>query len=317
MHLDLRTLRHFVALIDHGSFAAAAAAVNLSQSAFSRSIQNLEQQAGHLLVNRGDRELPPTSQGRLVLDYARPLLRKVQALKQELDRFSVEESGTLSFGCDSALVSGMIPRALACFVERYPNAKVHYDVDSWHELERRLKGQDIEFCVADTTRFEADSRYEVQRLLPQRWHFYCRQGHPLAALESVDGQQLFGYPLATSRQLHGIRKVLAQYSDQLDYVPAVECENSQSLFDFIKLSNAIGVLTQDARSTMTAQGAHVLRVRDMPAELAAHQTHFGVITLRERGLSPLAKAFIEIIQKLDGQGTRRLLAITEFGSDLF
>lgn len=317
MHLDLRTLRHFVALIDHGSFAAAAAAVNLSQSAFSRSIQNLEQQAGHLLVDRSARELPPTSQGRLVLDYARPLLRNVQALKQELDQFSAEESGTLSFGCGSALVSGLIPRALACFVERYPRAKVHYDVDSWQELDRRLKARDMEFCVADTPRFEVDPRYQVQRLLPQRWYFYCRQGHPLTAFETVDGQQLFSYPLATSRQLHGIGKVLTQYGDQGDFVPAVECENSQSLFDFIKLSNAVGILTEDARAAMTAQGAHVLTINDLASGLEECQTHYGIVTLRERPLSPLAKAFIEIIQQLDGQRTRRLLALTEFGSDLF
>ncbi|WP_347242398.1 helix-turn-helix domain-containing protein, partial [Vibrio cholerae] len=41
MHIDLRQLRHFIALAEQRSFVAAAAAVNLSQSAFSRSIQAL------------------------------------------------------------------------------------------------------------------------------------------------------------------------------------------------------------------------------------------------------------------------------------
>ncbi|WP_256582083.1 LysR family transcriptional regulator, partial [Pseudomonas sp. DrBHI1] len=46
MHIDLRQLRHFIALVEHRSFVAAAAAVNLSQSAFSRSIQTLEHNVG-------------------------------------------------------------------------------------------------------------------------------------------------------------------------------------------------------------------------------------------------------------------------------
>ena len=47
MHLDFRQLRNFVALVEYGSFNRAAEAVCLSQSAFSRSIQALEQSVGH------------------------------------------------------------------------------------------------------------------------------------------------------------------------------------------------------------------------------------------------------------------------------
>ena len=46
MHIDLRQLRHFIALAEQRSFVAAALTVNLSQSAFSRSIQALEHAAG-------------------------------------------------------------------------------------------------------------------------------------------------------------------------------------------------------------------------------------------------------------------------------
>lgn len=57
MHIDLRQLRHFIALHEHRSFVAAALAVNLSQSAFSRSIQALEHSAGCRLVDRAAKDL--------------------------------------------------------------------------------------------------------------------------------------------------------------------------------------------------------------------------------------------------------------------
>ena len=54
MHIDLRQLRHLIALAEHRSFVAAAGAVKLSQSAFSRSIQALEQSVGCQLVEPGE-----------------------------------------------------------------------------------------------------------------------------------------------------------------------------------------------------------------------------------------------------------------------
>src|SRR5690606_12443148 len=71
---DLRQLRHFVALAEHGHFARAAEAVHLSQPALSRSIQALESQLGCTLVNRHSRGISITAHGQLVLEHARRLL---------------------------------------------------------------------------------------------------------------------------------------------------------------------------------------------------------------------------------------------------
>ncbi len=51
MHLDLRQLRHFIALVEYRNFGLAAQSVNISQSAFSRSIQALEQSFGTRLID--------------------------------------------------------------------------------------------------------------------------------------------------------------------------------------------------------------------------------------------------------------------------
>ena len=71
---DLRQLRHFVALAEHGHFARAAAAVHLSQPALCRSIQALEASLGYNLVDRHSRGISLTAHGSLVLEHARRLL---------------------------------------------------------------------------------------------------------------------------------------------------------------------------------------------------------------------------------------------------
>lgn len=99
MHIDLRQLRHFIALAEQRSFVAAAAAVNLSQSAFSRSIQALEHSAGCQLVDRGRKDLAPTKQGLVLLEHARRLVSGAQQLANEISQFNGLEAGELRFGC--------------------------------------------------------------------------------------------------------------------------------------------------------------------------------------------------------------------------
>ncbi|MBF3223482.1 LysR family transcriptional regulator, partial [Pseudomonas aeruginosa] len=88
MHIDLRQLRHFIALHEHRSFVAAALAVNLSQSAFSRSIQALEHSAGCRLVDRAAKDLRPTKQGLIVLEHARRLVSGAHNLANEIALFN-------------------------------------------------------------------------------------------------------------------------------------------------------------------------------------------------------------------------------------
>lgn len=54
--MDIRKLGHFLALAQHGTFHRAAAAVHMSQLAFSRSIQALEEELGHALLDRRERK---------------------------------------------------------------------------------------------------------------------------------------------------------------------------------------------------------------------------------------------------------------------
>ena len=66
--MDLRQLRYFLAVVEHGSFTRAAAATGRTQQALSKGIQALELQLGARLFDRGARQATPTAAGRLLLD---------------------------------------------------------------------------------------------------------------------------------------------------------------------------------------------------------------------------------------------------------
>ena len=62
--MDLRQLRYFIALTEYRSFVRAAEAMGITQPAFSRAIQGLEQTLGCPLVDRASKALQPTLKGR-------------------------------------------------------------------------------------------------------------------------------------------------------------------------------------------------------------------------------------------------------------
>ena len=302
MHIDLRQLRHFIALADQRSFVAGALAVNLSQSAFSRSIQALEHSVGCQLVDRGRKDLAPTKQGQVLLEHARRLVSGAQQMANEINQFNGLEAGELRFGCGPAPAAGLIPRAIGSFIGRYPKARVQFQVDDWQSLSKLLLSEEFEFFVADTRQFEADPVYLTHRLRPRKWHFCCRVGHPLAGRDSVSATELMSYPMAVTIRPPNLRKVIVGLSGRPDFTPNVECENSYSLLSVVMRSDAIGIVGAYADALHQAKGELVcLKVEGLADDLEEMYTRYGIVSRAGYRVSPLAEAMIAQIKEVDEQ----------------
>ncbi|WP_121062476.1 LysR family transcriptional regulator [Chachezhania antarctica] len=70
MRLNYRHLRYFQEVALEGNLTRAAARLNLSQSALSTQIRNLEEQLGHVLFDRTGRAMTLTEAGQIALDHA-------------------------------------------------------------------------------------------------------------------------------------------------------------------------------------------------------------------------------------------------------
>ena len=92
---NLQQLRHFLALTEHGNFARAAEAVNLSQPALSRSIQALEASLDCRLLDRHSRGISLTVHGQLVLEHAQRLLAGSRALENAVVQLANLETGPI------------------------------------------------------------------------------------------------------------------------------------------------------------------------------------------------------------------------------
>lgn len=271
MHIDLRQLRHLLALAEHRSFVAAAGSVRLSQSAFSRSIQALELSVGCQLVDRASKDLAPTRQGLVVLEHARRLVSGAHQLSNEIRQFNDLEAGELRFGYSPA--SGLLTRAMAGFVGRYPKARVRVQTE---ELGKRLLADELEFFVADSRGFEGDSAFQVLRLKPRAWQFFVRDGHPLAEQNRVTEEDLKAWPLAISAGAPSLGELGA----------TIEC--AEGLQALVAGSDVIGV---------SHDGGGLVRLQISGIEVP--EARYAVVSRARQRLSPLAEAMVGEILAVD------------------
>jgi DNA-binding transcriptional LysR family regulator len=218
MSLEVRHMRHVIALDEHGSFARAATALGLSQSALSRSIQSVERTLGSSLFVRTTTGVEPTDSGRIFI--AR--VRQIAQLTEDLDRDLVSErglqSGHLHVGGGPFPAQSMLADALARFVADYPRIVVRVMMRDWDELLRRLRAREIEFFVAEFSTFGNENDLDIEPLSPHPSFIIARRGHPLAGRGPLGLADGFAYPYASltripPRSLEPIRLAQRRASD--------------------------------------------------------------------------------------------------------
>ncbi|MBJ7220323.1 MULTISPECIES: LysR family transcriptional regulator [unclassified Brenneria] len=302
MHLDLRQLRNFLALAEHGSFVQAAESVCLSQSAFSRSIQTLEQTMGYPLIDRQSKRFALTWQGKKLLPFARRIQELSWELINDMQQISDEGGGELTFGCGPAPAVALIPLAVAHFHQLRPRDRVAYSVDNWQSLRQRLLADEWPFFVADTWHAELEDRFRVQPLSQQRCFFICHRSHPLAQQARVMPDELLRYPLASPYLPVGMRKILATLTRQPDFRPQIQCDHIYSLFNVLCHTQAISFASEDGFAL--GHRSHQLveiPLAETPPEWGEMRTRFGIISNLQKNLPPLAQLMIDTLIEQDRQ----------------
>lgn len=123
--MELRHLRYFVAVADHGGITHAAERLNIAQPAVSRQIRDLEAELGVELLAREGRRVVLTDAGRAFADRARAVLVASHDAVEEAKRIDRGEAGHLRIGLlESASWSGHLPKALNQFARAYPDVRM-------------------------------------------------------------------------------------------------------------------------------------------------------------------------------------------------
>ncbi|MDO5103897.1 MAG: LysR substrate-binding domain-containing protein [Lautropia sp.] len=157
---DLNDLAYFVAVADHGGFAAAGRALDIPKSKLSRRIAMLEARLGVRLIQRTTRRFAVTDTGKDFLQHCRAMLVEAEAAEAVVAEQSSMPRGTVRLSCPPALMQYAVGDMLADILNGWPLIKLHVQatnrhVDVWEsgvDLALRVRAPDSPLPAEETVK---------------------------------------------------------------------------------------------------------------------------------------------------------------------
>lgn len=124
--MELRHLRYFVAVADEKNFTRASERLNIAQPPLSRQIQQLEEELGVVLIEKGPRPLRLTEAGKFFHTHAKELLDKAADLKAMTQRVGKIDR-KFAIGFVASTLYGLLPEIVRRFRNRYQSLDISFN----------------------------------------------------------------------------------------------------------------------------------------------------------------------------------------------
>jgi len=143
--MELRQLKTLVAISDYGTFAAAADAIGLTQSAVSLQIKGLEQDIGTEIFDRRHRPPLLNDKGRTLVEQARKVLKMCDDIAHQGADVPLE--GVLTFGAVPTSIASILPPALAMMRQRHPKLQIRVSSGLSAELAAATRSGQLDAAI--------------------------------------------------------------------------------------------------------------------------------------------------------------------------
>lgn len=176
--MELRNLRHVVALARTLNYVRAGEELGLSQSALTRSIQAIERQTGVRLFDRDRGGVHLTRQGRIFVDRATIILADADALHASMQQAANGEEGEVPFGIEPLPARVLLPAILSQSLDQSPGLRNRVLIRSIEALWSLLIAGDIDFFISAEGRVPDHPPTRIASLGSFPLSLLVRAGHP-------------------------------------------------------------------------------------------------------------------------------------------
>ncbi|MFI8619458.1 MAG: HTH-type transcriptional activator IlvY [Marinomonas sp.] len=288
--MNIRSLKHFLALAETLHFGRASDECHISISALSRNIRQLEDEVGVSLFNRDNRTVTLTQEGKKFLKYARDTSNQWNMIRHELMDNSDQLHGEISlYGSVTASYS-FLYELLSRFRIAYPS------------IEIKLRTGDPEHAIAHILDGKEDITIAARPAnLPRGLAFKPLATSPLLFIAPLE-QQVPNVPTlapATSQEWANIPMILSEsgvsrarvdeWFRQHGIVPRIYAQvtGNEAIVSMVSLGFGIGVVPKIVLENSPLMDR--IQVLEVKPELAPYD--IGLFTLKKNLKNPMVEAF--------------------------
>ncbi len=290
--LNLKQLEVFCAVVEQGSFTAAAEKLYLAQSTVSGHVAALEEDLGvPLLVRTGKRRISLTGEGRRVYAHARTILQSCEELSRELEE---QVSRELTVAASSIPMQYILPRLITDFAAAAPDHRfILRDGDSQEVHQTVLQGEaNLGFvgAVLNTREFRYDpiARDPLVLVTPDTPKFRELRAQGAAGNQLLREEPLIFREGGSGTQIAGQRFLTENGIDVEELTIVARIENSEALLRAVSCGLGCAVVSGLAAATNKGLISFPLVGKSTSRELY-------MILPRDRRPTKAARSFIDFV----------------------
>lgn len=288
--VTLHHIRVFREVARTRSYTSAARHMNLSQSALSRSVAQLERHLGARLLSRDTRNVETTSEGREFLALADDLVRDLNDGLERFDRYAKAQTGTLAVSTLASFAAGIFPALIKDFFRENEDLDLHLADGGNDEVVGDLVRGRVELAIAAT--IALPDHLSVFPILEEEFYAVAPDDHPWVGRDAVSWSDFDGEQYVAARHGTSIRAIADQAITDAGAVVRhrFNVANIATLGGLVRAGFGVSALP-----AMEFEGYRLDDLVRLPITGTAPRRTVAVLADSDRDLSPTARRFLDLV----------------------
>ena len=295
--LKLQDLHMLMTVVQTGSMGKAAQRLNITQPAISRSIAELEHALGVRLLDRHSQGIEPTEYGRALLDCGLAVFDELRQGVNKIDFLADPSAGEVRVGCSPLLAATFVSAVVDRLSRRYPRIVLHLVTGGNTTLHRELSERNVDLLI--TRRFGpiVDEEFSVEILYDDSYVVAAGAQNPWIRRRRIGLAELVSesWILPPSESVTGSVAKEAFRASGLDFPRvSVITISPEARIGLLATGRFLTIIPASALRLPTKRA----EIKVLPVELPMARVPNGVVTLKNRTLSPVAQLFIDCAREV-------------------
>jgi len=306
MSFSLKQIRYFIAAAESGQVSHAAMELNVSQSAVTSAIQQLEANLDLQLFIRNPTGVSLTPEGARFMLQARNVMAAVDEAMRISNSSHATITGRVRVGVTYTVAGYFLPRQHVRFQRNFPHVAIEMFEAPRIEIEQALLDGALDIAVILISNLDAKDRLQSEPLLRSRRQLWTPLDHPLLKREEISIADVSGYPFIML-SVDEANQTAGRYWSKTPYEPNVIFTTSsvEAVRSMVAAGMGITILSDMVYRPWSLEGQRIeTRILTDPIPTM----DVGLAWVRGRPFSDATRAFHDFLALASSGGSMSSLA---------
>jgi DNA-binding transcriptional LysR family regulator len=291
MLVNVRQIKACVAIVRAGNFTKAAAEVNISQSALSVQIRQLEDALGVQIFDRNRRHVTLTAVGRELVPRFERILQEMEAVALHTRDVSELARGVVTVAAIPSIASKLLPKAVRMLTSAYPGLTVRVRDTVALRVIELVKNGEADLGIGSLSK--ADREVDIEPLLIDRFCAFVAPEYPIAD-RAHTLSELTKFPLILPVRESSVRMLVDKIGARVKCTvnPAYEAVYNSTVLGFARDGLGVAIMPESTVDIVADPSLRAIKIHR-----PAIERRISIITRRGHSLSKAASIFVDTLKE--------------------